>query len=112
MKEKDTVLDLFNAKTLEGLKREEDIEEDALEASDFKEVLHRVWIKIDMLLEMKAQATTTTQPSASIDSSYSTKKPKLPEYHGDQAAWKSFWDTFESAVDKNPNLSEIDKFNH
>lgn len=36
----------------------------------------------------------------------------LKKFSGDPAAWISSWDTFESAVGKNPQLAEIDKFNY
>ena len=42
-------------------------------------------------------------------------RPKLPKlvlnnFRGDAAEWMTFWDSFESAVHKNPELSDIDKF--
>ena len=44
-------------------------------------------------------------------------KPKLPKlmlprFNGDNTKFPSFWDSFESAVDNNPGLSVIDKFNY
>ena len=44
-------------------------------------------------------------------------KPKLPKLHlprfaGDITKFQTFWDSFESAVHVNPDLSSIDKFNY
>ena len=44
-------------------------------------------------------------------------KPKLPKlmltrFNGDNTKFRSFWDSFESAVDNNPDLLVIDKFNY
>ena len=41
-----------------------------------------------------------------------SKLPKLvlPKFRGDATKFHTFWDTFESAIDKNPGLSKIDKF--
>lgn len=44
-------------------------------------------------------------------------KPKLPKLHlpkfsGDITKFQTFWDSFESAVHLNPELSSIDKFNY
>ena len=44
-------------------------------------------------------------------------KPKLPKLHinkfsGDVTRFRSFWESFDSAVNKNPTLSAIDKFNY
>jgi len=46
-----------------------------------------------------------------------TLKPKLPKielarFSGDVTKFCSFWESFESTVDQNPNLSAIDKFNY
>ena len=42
------------------------------------------------------------------------KLPKLVirNFGGDITGWTTFWDSFESAIDQNPGLSEIDKFNY
>jgi hypothetical protein len=36
----------------------------------------------------------------------------LPKFKGDITNYRTFWDTFESAVHTNPELSKIDKFNY
>lgn len=43
-----------------------------------------------------------------------SKLPKLvlPKFRGDATKFRTFWDSFESAVHKNPGLSKIDKFNY
>lgn len=65
---------------------------------------------------LTAQNGNTTQPSfqpnqASVPS---VKLPKLnlKKFRGDITTWSTFWDTFESSIDKNPTLSSIDKFNY
>jgi len=42
------------------------------------------------------------------------KLPKLElrKFHGNPIKWYPFWEWFESAVHKNPNLSGVDKFNY
>jgi hypothetical protein len=42
------------------------------------------------------------------------KLPKLtlPRYSGEPTKWQPFWDSFESAVHKNPTISNVDKFNY
>ena len=47
----------------------------------------------------------------------SKQKPKLPkltlkEFSGDPANWQTFWDCFETAIYKNEELSDVDKFNY
>ena len=36
----------------------------------------------------------------------------LKHFRGDETAWPTFWDSFESAVHENPTISDIDKFNY
>ena len=36
----------------------------------------------------------------------------LPKFSGEITKFKSFWDSFDSAVNKNAHLSSVDKFNY
>ena len=36
----------------------------------------------------------------------------LPKFSGEITKFKSFWDSFDSAVNKNADLSSVDKFNY
>ena len=64
------------------------------------------------------QATPGISPgTAAFQSSHhqtQSKLPKLvlPKFRGDATKFRTFWDSFESAVHKNPRLSKIDKFNY
>ena len=55
----------------------------------------------------------TTQ-SSHQNNQPSVKLPKLSlqKFSGDITTWSTFWDTFESVIHKNPNLSDIDKFDY
>ena len=37
---------------------------------------------------------------------------KLRHFNGDLTKWTSFWESFEAAVDSNPDLSNVEKFNY
>ena len=54
--------------------------------------------------------------SLKISSSHATHikllKLSLRRFNGDLTRWATFWDTFESAVHRNPMLSSVDKFNY
>ena len=39
-------------------------------------------------------------------------KITLKKFYGDPISFTPFWDSFKSAVDDNPSLSDIDKFNY
>ena len=42
------------------------------------------------------------------------KLPKLnfPKFKGDVTSFRTFWEIFESAIDKNEGLADIDKFHY
>ena len=60
---------------------------------------------------------TTTGVTPSTVTTTGVTKVKLPKlslkkFNGDVSKWTSFWDSFESAVHQNKDLSEVDKFNY
>ena len=65
----------------------------------------------------RSGSPTTVDKSLERNESLVTMKPKLPrielpKFTGDVMKFCSFWESFESSVDHNPNLSTIDKFNY
>eukprot|EP00731_Ephydatia_muelleri_P005954 Em0003g202a len=67
-----------------------------------------------------ASQSTTTEPATTISQHENGKmtqacKVKLPKlvlkkFDGGITNWSSFWDSFESSIHQNPDLTEIDKF--
>ena len=57
--------------------------------------------------------TQFTRQSSSVYSDYH-KLPKLnlPTFSGSTLDWLSFWDSYESAIHRNPSLNEVQKFNY
>ena len=63
--------------------------------------------------EERNEARASNTPSVNMGG----VKPKLPKLHiakfsGDVTKYRTFWDSFDSAVNQNPSLSAIDKFNY
>ena len=61
--------------------------------------------------------TADVSPSQKTEVATIGMKPKLPKLHinkfsGDVTKFRSFWESFDSAMNKNPTLSAIDKFNY
>ena len=56
--------------------------------------------------------------TARSDETIFAVKPKLPKYitlprfSGKVTKFQAFWDSFERAIDKNPSLSTVEKFNY
>ena len=58
----------------------------------------------------------TVEGAPTYPSSF-TVTPKLPKlvlqkFNGEITKFRTFWDRFDSSVNKNPNISPIDKFNY
>ena len=57
---------------------------------------------------------SSVSPHSHVVSATRVKLPKLTlkKFNGDLTKWTPFWDSFESSIDHNPDLSEVDKFNY
>ncbi len=76
--------------------------------------------------KVKQQTTTshnateqTTPPISPTTSSFNQKpvKPRLPKltlprFKGDITQWNTFWDSFNSAIHSNTEISDVDKFSY
>ena len=54
----------------------------------------------------------TSEPAVMATPGVKLPKLTIKKFGGDMTKWVSFWDSFESAVDHNPTLTDIDKFNY
>ena len=79
----------------------------------------------DVLPESPRNPSGLRRPSLSMESlrtqpessSYFRTKVRLPKlsikkFNGNLTAWTTFWDSFESTIHLNPELTNIDKFNY
>ena len=108
----------------------EDLQEDIInteieEVELFKEKIHESIYMIDEALSLLTPneennsttgsiATTSVQQSIQTQRS-SQRRARLPElevkkFSGKIHEWQEFWDSFESAVDGNEDLKDVDKF--
>ena len=57
---------------------------------------------------------TTSSIKPTVRTGTRPKLPKLhlPKFSGDITKFRTFWDSYKSAVHRNPELSPIDKFNY
>ena len=111
--------------TIKGLDAEviDLIEDDSLadeieQADGYKETIFASLIKNDKLMESVPVPRTSTErlpaePRTETPSSrVRLPKLQLKPYGGELTKWTSFWDSFESAVHNNRELSDIEKFNY
>ena len=123
LKDKKEVLKSIDETILEFTK-DEDINNEIIEASDIGESINRVCVKINNALNPvnnAASLSSSNTESATISSPANTSTPtikaKLPKltlrkFSGDPKSWQSFWDSFEAAGHNNSGVSKIDKFNY
>lgn len=117
LNEKLQTLKLLDAEIVEMVP-EEELDKEIEKADTYKQSIFRTVTQIEKALHSapralrsRSSSTDTTPVSAS---SQKVKLPKLilPHFGGNLMKWPSFWDSYESAVHKNPELSDIDKFNY
>ena len=59
-------------------------------------------------------ATPPAETATPLAKPNSVRLPKLQlrHFNGDLTKWTGFWESFEAAVDSNPDLSSVEKFNY
>ena len=118
-------LDELDTDILSTIDVDEQVESEIFDTGKFKEVIQNILVQIDGVFESQMSNSSEISPSepsllsnmvnVSVSKTkVSCKLPKLSlkRFNGEPSLWTQFWDSFESAVDKNPELSEIDKFNY
>ena len=78
--------------------------------------------KIDLKLKQKSSgsgdnhseshSSTSQVPARTIQAKAKLPKLTLPKIRGEFTKWNTFWDSFQSAVHDNPEVSKVDKFNY
>ena len=100
---------------------EEGLDEEIEQADGCKDNVYRALTMIDKALKPKPSPPTPTATSSSTSMSPAVtphinrvKLPKLslPHFSGNITKWDTFWDSYESAIHKNDDLTDIDKFNY
>ena len=116
-----------------------DIGKDIEESEEIKSRVYETKNKIEQLFAKKHQAKTSNESPVSVSTEITTEsviehsspetnpvsmpmaqfvqktrlpKLSLPRFNGEITKFRTFWDSFQSAVDNNPNLTPIDKFNY
>ena len=118
LQEKLETLKLLDGEIVD-LTEENHLADEIEQADGFKERIYAAMVRIDS--QMTVPVTSESAPSA-VDTPHSPAAPrgnriKLPKltlrpFNGDVTTWTTFWDSYESAIHNNDNLSDIDKFNY
>ena len=110
-------LKMLDGKIL-NLTKEDDLGDEIDQADSFKEGIYvsPPWLKSRSFVWLctPPQSHIGPWPLPPIVESSRVKLPKLSlkPFGRDITAWMTFWESYESAIHKNPTLSDIDKFNY
>ena len=103
---------------------EEHIEDKIKETWNFRESIYQIIVEIDGNLNaMELEKAGNTDKSIPLSNSYSFTerlgigkakllKTNIKKFYGDPISFNPLWDSFTSAADDNPGLSDVDKFNY
>ena len=85
------------------------------QADAFNQDIYEALVKIERHNTTPSHSGTGTGHAPGESRTHSISRAKLPKltlraFDGDLTSWTTFWDSYEAAVHKNPDLSEIDKF--
>ena len=97
-----------------------DIEKEVDETEAISLKLTELMAKIEKILKIERNETSdvdranTSFMSSSSDTRSRSKLPKLDlqKFNGDILKFPQFWDRFETAIDKNPDIPTVEKFNY
>ena len=121
LQEKLETLRQYDSEILD-LTEEDQLVTEIEQADIFKEEIYTAITKIDKpvgLISLSPRTSSHVRAPADVppptrDSTHQAKLPKLTlkPFNGDITTWISFWDSYNSAIHQNTELSDIDKFNY
>ena len=124
LEEKLKTLKELNAEIVK-LVSEDELETEIQQADECQEKIFEALVQINRVLVPPTPITarTSTPPSAgriaadtgearSRRAKVRLPKLSLPHFNGDLVKWPTFWDSYESAIHKNDELTDVDKFNY
>lgn len=118
VEEKLTTLKNLDSEIMDILTEDDMLGEDAVaeeveQADSIKELAYGAIMANEEICQCYP-LTPGTLASPGTPCTVDVKLPKLEmhSFDGNVTKWTTFWDSFESAIDSSPRLSDIDKFNY
>ena len=123
LREKISVLDGLDNEIFDLLDSDDAVAEEIQQSDGFKKEVRTVLVRIEQLTRRLGTGSTVAaaphRPAAPSTASSSApastvKLPKLTiaPFKGDPTCWTAFWDSFETAIDRNSSLTDIEKFGY
>lgn len=125
LEEKLDVLKGFDAEITE-LTPEDSLDDEIQQSDEYKERIYEALSRINRAMKTTtapsmvptipttAEVRTPPPTSESHERGTKVKLPELtlPHFNGNLMKWPSFWDSYESAIHKNKELTNVEKFNY
>ena len=117
LNEKLETLNRLDSEIIE-LTAEADLDDEIQQSDDYKEKIYEVLTRVNKVLNtLTAHAPAATPPlpddvPGSRGAMVKLPRITLPHFNGNLMKWTPFWDSYESSVHNNRELSDIDKFNY
>ena len=115
LEEKSTLLKKLDEEVVELTTGDKEVEDEIVEAGDVYRQLKKARVVMERWLKKFGSEHCARKPEAKVEHSNSHKrlpKVELDPFDGDPLKFKSFWDMFESLVDKDGGLDDVTKFSH
>ena len=119
LERKQDMISNLDAKILEGITDDTEIETEILVTEDINSSISSARSKIVHRLNSATPPAVTElhrmSPSPSVPArEHFTRLPKLdpPQFTGNPLHWQSFWDCFEATVDSNSSLTGVQKLSY
>ena len=116
------IIDLLGGLESEDLDAQ--IENEIEESDRFRRELNQIVLRLEEVLNPSVPLILATTPGAPSPNgngqptnaahNVKAKLPKLEvkRFNGRLQDWQEFWDSFQSSIDRNENLSAVDKFSY
>lgn len=122
MREKLDTIKTLDAEIVELVEDERGLADEIEQADKYKETLYECVLKVDRFLKATPPTPDTptvppVPPPVAPPADARINRVKLPKlqlrsFNGDLVKWTAFWESFESAIHRNTELSEVEKFNY
>ena len=118
LNEKLETIKVLDAEVLDLIDVEGEIAAEIAEADEYKEQIYTELNRISIAVRVPAASTAVSAPpTAAPTTATPLSRVRLPKlqlrsFNGDVTKWTSFWQSFEAAVHKNDDISNVEKFNY
>ena len=116
LQEKLAVLDRLDEEIISLMESEDAIVREIEQSDAFQQEVFAIMVRIDKL-PYGTRSLSHTAPAVTTTSSGAVSNVKLPKltiapFSGSLTDWMMFWDSYKTATEENPSLTEVERFSY